>query len=88
MNVKATNAFRKEMNRLQLQDIQEVIDALKELRDAQTLSELSNLRKMKGSKDMFRLKVGRYRILIRWIKEEQILEIQTIADRKDIYKKR
>jgi mRNA interferase RelE/StbE len=86
MTVDANKSFYKDIEKLDAKD--EIFEALKELRKSQSLSETKLLKKIKGSKNRFRLKVGDYRVLIEWDKQQQVLTAIAAAHRKDIYKKR
>jgi mRNA-degrading endonuclease RelE of RelBE toxin-antitoxin system len=41
----------------------------------------------KGKKNTFRYRVGDYRILMYWNKKTQILDVETVEHRKNVYKK-
>jgi len=46
-----------------------------------------DLKPIEGETDIYRLRIGKYRMLIRVYKEKQIILVVKIAPRGDIYKK-
>jgi mRNA-degrading endonuclease RelE of RelBE toxin-antitoxin system len=88
MKVNSTDSFIDDVDKLQPQDRDDIIEALAELETLNSLSESTKLRKMKGQEKTFRLKVKKYRVLLSWDKSKQILLAESVAHRKDIYKKR
>jgi mRNA interferase RelE/StbE len=65
-----------------------ILEALFDLRELSSLSESKHLKKVTGTKNFFRLRIGDYRVLLKWDKETQTLIAETVRHRKDIYKKR
>lgn len=61
-----------------------VEDAIVELKSATRLSDLPNVKKMKGHTSAFRVRVGNYRIGL--FRNGEILTLHRFLDRKDIYK--
>jgi len=64
-----------------LKRIQEAIEAVEK---AESLDVLPNLKKLKGAKSYFRLKLGDYRIGLAL--ENDTVNFVRLLDRKDIYK--
>lgn len=64
-----------------LQRVKETIEAVEQ---ADSLGDLPNLKKLKGEKNYFRLRVGDYRIGV--AVEENTLVFVRCLNRKDIYK--
>ncbi len=54
------------------------------MENAASLSQIKNLKKLKGETRYFRIRIGDYRIGLYF--ENEIIEFTTIANRKDIYK--
>lgn len=54
------------------------------LQNAKDLSEISNLKKLKGSQSYFRIRIGDYRLGI--VHENNEIEIIRLLHRKDIYR--
>ena len=61
-----------------------VIKTIELVESAKNLSEIPNLKKLKGHKSAFRIKVGDYRIGI--FVEGKTVEMARVVHRKDIYK--
>lgn len=62
-------------------DVSDIID---EVKIAKTLSEIKNLKKLKGHSTAYRIRRGDYRIGL--FIENNTIEFARVADRKDIYK--
>ena len=62
-----------------------VTTAILNVEQAQTLNSITNLKKLKGYKSYYRIRIGDYRIGLE-IKNETVT-FAAFADRKDIYKK-
>ena len=45
-----------------------------------------DIKPVEGEKDIYRLRVGKYRILLKFLKEEMIILVVKIGPRGDIYK--
>jgi mRNA-degrading endonuclease RelE of RelBE toxin-antitoxin system len=86
MNVTVKPSFHKELAKFQ--DADKILDALRKLEELPSLSESKHLKKITGAKNMFRLKIGKYRALLRWDKDTQTLIAEVVGLRKDIYKKK
>ena len=46
-----------------------------------------DIKPVRGEKDVYRLRVGRYRMLVKFYREERIILVIKIGVRGDIYKK-
>jgi mRNA-degrading endonuclease RelE of RelBE toxin-antitoxin system len=58
------------------------------MEEAKSLQEIPKLKKMEGAENLYRAAVThRYRLLIRWRKETQVLEVKAATSREDAYKK-
>jgi mRNA interferase RelE/StbE len=64
-----------------LQRVQEIIEAIEK---ANSLAELSNLKKLKGGGNYFRVRIGDYRVGI--VLENDTIIFVRFLNRKDIYK--
>jgi len=62
----------------------EVIKAIKNVEDSTSRSQIKGLKKLKGYKNAFRIKIGDYRIGI--FIERNNVEFARVIHRKDIYK--
>jgi mRNA-degrading endonuclease RelE of RelBE toxin-antitoxin system len=86
MNVVMKSTMLKDFDRLSVEDGLKISEALNKLKNVKSLSEATNLLKMKGTVNKFRLKVGNFRVLLEWDKQQQSLKAIAVAHRKDVYK--
>ena len=85
MRLAFTNKFRKQVLKLKDKRLAKEIQTTIELTEAATsLSEIKNLKKLKGYKTYYRIRTGDYRIGIYFNKDS--FEFAAIDHRKDIYK--
>ncbi|MBI2966655.1 MAG: type II toxin-antitoxin system RelE/ParE family toxin [Bacteroidetes bacterium] len=85
MKVYFSKKFEKELDKITDPSLKKnVSKAVKILLDANSLVAVPNLKKMKGQKNAYRIRVGNYRIGFYLEKSE--LFIVTVAHRSDIYK--
>lgn len=85
MNLIRTKLFEKQL--LKCNDaklIQQILSVLQNIDEIKTISELRNCKKMKGSPNAYRIKIGSYRIGFYFDNDK--IEIETFEHRKDIYK--
>jgi mRNA-degrading endonuclease RelE of RelBE toxin-antitoxin system len=88
MNVVVRPSFLKLLLQISDDDALKIMKALDDLRILKSLSESTHLKKLAGANNFFRYKVGSYRIILRWDKNEQTVTVEAFGNRKDIYKKR
>ncbi len=85
MIIRIDEAFRKDTKRIKnallLRQLASVIESVIE---AKKISEISNLKKLKGAQNHYRIRVGDYRAGI--IIEEQTVTFIRFLHRKDVYK--
>ncbi|MBI4648569.1 MAG: type II toxin-antitoxin system RelE/ParE family toxin [Bacteroidia bacterium] len=85
MQVKYTVLFNKDVSGIRsaklVQSIEDVIDNVKQ---AVTTMEIKNLKKLKGYKNHYRIRIGDYRIGL--FIENNIVEFSRFLHRKNIYK--
>jgi mRNA interferase RelE/StbE len=80
-----TNRFFKDLDKLsQASTKKDISDIIKEVKKATNLSEIKNIKKLKGHLIAYRIRSGDYRIGL--FVENNIVEFARIAHRKDIYK--
>jgi mRNA interferase RelE/StbE len=88
MNVEIRPSVTRDFKKIPGQDRVKIYEALNKLKANKTLNEIKNLKKIEDTENQFRLRIGRYRVKLTWLKNEQILIVEAIKLRKDIYKKR
>ena len=85
MKLAFTNKFLKQVSKLKDKKLAKEIEKVIESTEAATsISEIKNLKKLKGHKDFYRIRVGDYRIGIQFKNSE--FTYAAIDNRKDIYK--
>lgn len=72
----------KELAKLPLDAINRIQQAINELA---TNPRPANCKKLKGFKDLYRVRAGDYRVIYRIEDKQLIIEVVRIGDRKDIY---
>jgi len=84
MTTEFTRQFFKDLDKIKQPSIKtNIADIIKTVQAATSLSGIINLKKLKGHSTAFRIRVGDYRIGL--IIENNIVEFNRIAHRKDIY---
>jgi len=85
MLVVAKKSFNKDIGKIKDKKlalkIKEIIDSMQ---NAKTLASVLNTRKLKGSKNAYRIKIGDYRL--GFFLNVNTIELTAFAHRKDIYK--
>jgi len=85
MKIKFRNRFEKDLLKITDKDIlQQVKIVIIDTENVAKLSQLKNLKKIKGKRTAYRIKIGDYRIGFYFEKNE--IEFTRILPRKDIYK--
>ncbi len=87
MNVKFSKQFDKQIDKLKNAKQKEAIsEAVQQMLSANALSEIPNIKKMKGHDTAFRMRVGDFRIGF-FVESNNEIMVSTFLHRKDIYKK-
>jgi mRNA interferase RelE/StbE len=85
MNVVFLAQFARDIEKLRLQTIREQIaETIEVVEQAQTMADITNLKKLKGFKTAYRIRFGDYRIGV--FIENDTVEFARVVHRKDIYK--
>ena len=85
-SVEFVRSARKEFERLPSKARNKVVDAL-QLLAVNPYSELLNIKKLKGAEDVFRIRVGDYRVLYEIRNEKLIVVVIKVAHRSEVYRK-
>ena len=86
MIVKIDRSFEKDTDKIKNKNIlQKIVTCIEEVQNANTLKEINNLKKMKGTKEYFRIRIAEYRIGL--IISNNTVTFERVLHRKDIYKK-
>jgi mRNA interferase RelE/StbE len=85
MEVQFTNKFSRQLDKIKDRKLLDsVSEKVREVIQADDLSQITHLRKLKGYKQFYRIRIGDYRIGLKI--ENKTFIFSTIAHRKDIYK--
>jgi mRNA interferase RelE/StbE len=86
MNTYFDSKFKKKISKIRDKNLAKRIEnVIIDVTNAQSLSELTNVKKLTGHTDMFRIRLGDYRIGIQLISSQSV-EFLDIDKRNDFYK--
>jgi mRNA interferase RelE/StbE len=86
MKVIYKKSFAKDLGKIKSKDIRNnVKSVLFSLKDADNITDIKGVKKLKGYKTAFRIRIGDYRL--GFFLENKTIIISRIIHRKDIYKK-
>lgn len=83
MKVELTKPAEKDLKKLDRPTLKRVIEALEQL---SVRPETTDLKKLKGFDNKWRLKVGTYRIILLMNQEEAVIYVLHIRHRKEAYR--
>lgn len=85
MKAEFLKQFYKDLNKITLQStLDDIIASVKNVEEAASMREIKNFKRLKGYKNVYRIKVGDYRIGV--FIENDVVEFARIVHRKDIYR--
>ncbi len=85
MQVEITNKFRKQVKKLNNKNINNsLVKVIQSIGLAKNISEINNLKKLKGYKHFYRIRLGDYRIGVTI--KDKIITLAAIDHRSNIYK--
>ncbi len=84
MNVYADKSFQKDIEKLDAPTKKLISEIVLQITHIPTVHQIPNIKKIKGFKNSFRIRLGNYRIGIR-IELETVIFVR-VLHRKDIYK--
>ncbi len=86
MNIEFTKRFQKEFRKLaNIRNLAKLVNnAIENVLNVKTVSEIKNLQKMTGYKNYYRIRIGSYRIGVKIVNDTVIFS--AFDHRKDIYK--
>lgn len=87
MKIEFTKRFRKEFRKLSAipNFATQVNKVVENVVNASEINEVKNIKKLVGFSNYYRIRIGDYRIGIKW--DNECIIFSTIVHRKDIYKK-
>lgn len=84
MKIEFLSKFDKDLDKILDSDLLEnIANLIEQVENAENITELKNVKKMVGSKNAYRIKLGKYRIGFYY--ENQVIEFARIVHCKDIY---
>lgn len=87
MKIAFKNSFLKALQKVKDPVLRDAIfEVITNAENSETLSNIPNLKKLKGYTIYYRIRLGNYRIGLKWDNAEQTLYFVTFDHRKDIYK--
>jgi len=85
MEVSFTRTFERELKKVKEKSIKhDILGVFENVKAAKTVTDIDNIKKLRGSKNAYRIRVGDYRIGI--FVDVDNVEFHRIKKRKDIYK--
>lgn len=85
MKTEFTGRFYKDIDKITQPSVKsDLLAIIQEVEEAKQLSEIKNIKKLKGHSTAYRIRMGDYRIGVFY--EKNVIEFVRIAHRKDIYK--
>ena len=80
-----TSRFSKDLDKITLSSISAgIAEVIEDVERARSLSEIKNVKKLKGFSNAYRIRIGDYRIGVTF--ENNIVKFARVAHRKEIYK--
>jgi mRNA interferase RelE/StbE len=87
MNIAFKKSFLKSIKKLKDKSLKDdIFDAINSAEEAQSLDEIPNIKKLTGYSIYYRIRIGDYRIGLKWVDVEKTLYFVTVDHRKDVYK--
>jgi len=87
MIVRVDKSFQKDVSKINDGKIKLALsEIIESVRQSDNLFAITNLKKLTGFKDCYRIKLGNYRIGLEYTKDREVVLIRFL-DRKEIYRK-
>ena len=85
MRVQYLSKFSKDLDKINLPAVKKsILNVIEEVKAADSINQIGNVKKLVGFKSAYRIRVGQYRIGV--FVEKNLVQFARIAHRKDIYK--
>ncbi|WP_281238901.1 type II toxin-antitoxin system RelE family toxin [Flavobacterium praedii] len=85
MKVEYLKQFSKDVSKINDESLKtNLFDVIIVLKNTENLNLISNLRKMKGHSEAYRIRIGKYRLGFYF--DGEVIELARFAKREDIYK--
>jgi len=87
MIVRTDKSFQKDVSKINDSKTQiALVETIELIQQAEALSEIKNLKKLTGFKDLYRIRLGNYRIGLRFSETKELILIRFLH-RKELYQK-
>lgn len=87
MIVKIDKSFQKDVSKINDVKIKTaIVETINLIQESETLSSINNLKKLSGYKDLYRIRLGNYRIGLRFTSEQELIFIRFLH-RKEVYQR-
>lgn len=85
MIVEYLKQFSKDLLKIKDESLKDdLYNAIIDLKKAETMNEFSNIKKLKGYQNAYRIRIGKYRLGFYF--DGEVIELARFAKREDIYK--
>lgn len=85
MKVEYLKQFSKDLLKVKDESLKgDLFTIIIDLKNAETLNELSNVKKLKGYQNAYRMRIGKFRLGFYF--DGEVIELARFAKREDIYK--
>ena len=87
MIVRIDKGFQKDVSKINDVKIKRAItETIESVQNSENLSSITNIKKLTGHKDFYRIRLGNYRIGLRYTEDKELIFIRFL-DRKEIYQR-
>jgi mRNA interferase RelE/StbE len=84
MEVEFLRSFEKDLNKADASMRRKILSIVVRMKEARTLSDMPQVKKLKGHKDAYRLRIGHFRL--GFFVQGDKLQLARLLDRRDIYR--
>jgi len=84
MEVEFLRSFEKDLNKADASMRRKILSIVVRMEEARTLSDMPQVKKLKGHKDAYRLRIGHFRL--GFFVQGDKLQLARLLDRRDIYR--
>ncbi|MCK9271934.1 type II toxin-antitoxin system RelE/ParE family toxin [Candidatus Gracilibacteria bacterium] len=85
MKVEYKKSFDDDLKYLDKNILDKLFSIIFTLKDSSSIKEISNIKKLRGYKNIYRIKIGNYRLGFTF--ENNLIVLERFLHRKDIYKR-
>ena len=86
MNIEIKKSFTRDIKKIQDQKLlNSILEVIEKIQQAQSISDITNIKKMEGGKNHYRIRLGDYRLGL-FIDDNKTVFIVRFLHRKEIYR--